>query len=485
MTTPNATRPATPHTHHFYIDGAWRAPHGTATLDVIDPSTEQAFASIAMGDAQDVDDAVAAARRAFASFGLSTREQRSALLERVIGVYERRQSELAEAISREMGAPIALARQAHAAAGLGHLREALSVLREHDFDQVIGKTRVTREPVGVCALITPWNWPMNQIGCKVAAALAAGCTMVLKPSELAPISALIFAEILDEAGVPAGVFNLINGDGATVGARMASHPDVDMVSFTGSTRAGILVAKAAADTVKRVHQELGGKSPNVLLDDADFSRAVTHGVRACFGNSGQSCNAPTRLLVPAARHAEVIALAREAAQKTTVGAPQASGTVLGPVISAAQFAKIQGLIQQGIDEGAELIAGGPGRPEGLATGYYVRPTIFAGVRNDMAIAREEVFGPVLVILPYQSEDDAVAIANDTPYGLSSYVTSGDIERARRVARRLRAGMVHINGAGVDRAAPFGGYKQSGNGREWGRFGIDDFLEIKSMFGHEA
>jgi len=475
----------TDHSKQFYIDGAWRQPHGAATLDVIDPSTEQPFATIAMGDVQDVDAAVAAARRAFARFGMSTREERVALLERVIGVYERRQGELAEAISREMGAPIALARQAHAAAGLAHLREALSVLREHAFDVVVNKTRVTREPVGVCALITPWNWPMNQIGCKVAAALAAGCTMVLKPSELSPISALIFAEILDEAGVPAGVFNLVNGDGAVVGSRMASHPDVDMVSFTGSTRAGVLVAKAAADSVKRVHQELGGKSPNIILDDADFTRAVTHGVRSCFNNSGQSCNAPTRMLVPANRHAEVVKIAREVAAKTVVGDPQADGTVLGPVISAAQFAKIQGLIQQGIDEGAELIAGGTGKPEGLATGYYVKPTIFAGVRNDMAIAREEVFGPVLAILPYETEAEAVAIANDTVYGLSSYVTSGDIERARKVARQLRAGMVHINGAGVDRAAAFGGYKQSGNGREWGKFGIEDFLEIKSMFGHES
>ena len=473
------------HQHHFYIDGSWRAPDGSDRLDVIDPSTEHAYASIAMGSAKDVDDAVAAARRAFASFGSSTRETRVALLERVIAVYERRQGELAEAISREMGAPITLARQAHAAAGLAHLREALSVLREHAFDEVVNKTRVTREPVGVCALITPWNWPMNQVGCKVAAALAAGCTMVLKPSELSPMSALIFTEILDEAGVPAGVFNLVNGDGAVVGSRMSSHPDVDMVSFTGSTRAGILVAKAAADSVKRVHQELGGKSPNILLDDADFVRAVTHGVRSCFNNSGQSCNAPTRMLVPADRHAEVVKIAREVAAKVTVGDPRADGTTLGPVISAAQFAKIQGLIQQGIDEGAELITGGIGRPEGLASGYYVKPTIFAGVRNDMTIAREEVFGPVLAILPYETEEDAIAIANDTVYGLSSYVTSADIDRARKVARRLRAGMVHINGAGVDRAAAFGGYKQSGNGREWGRFGIEDFLEIKSMFGHEA
>ncbi|KQW37737.1 aldehyde dehydrogenase family protein [Rhizobacter sp. Root404] len=475
----------TDHSLQFYIDGAWRAPHGTTRVDVIDPSTEQPFASIAMGSAQDVDDAVAAARRAFASFGMSTREERVALLERVIAVYERRQGELAEAISREMGAPLALARQAHAAAGLAHLREALSVLREHAFDEVVNKTRVVREPVGVCALITPWNWPMNQVGCKVAAALAAGCTMVLKPSEMSPISALIFAEILDEAGVPPGVFNLVNGDGAVVGTRMASHPDVDMVSFTGSTRAGVLVAKAAADSVKRVHQELGGKSPNIILGDADFKRAVTHGVRACFNNSGQSCNAPTRLLVPKDRHAEAVAIAREVAAQVVVGDPRTEGTVLGPVISAAQFAKIQGLIQQGIDESAELVAGGTGRPEGLGTGYYVKPTIFAGVRNEMTIAREEVFGPVLAILPYTDEDDAVAIANDTVYGLSSYVSSGDLDHARRVARRLRAGMVHINGAGVDRAAAFGGYKQSGNGREWGRFGIEDFLEIKSMFGHEA
>lgn len=473
------------HQFEFYIGGAWRQPHGRDRLDVVDPSTEKPFASIATGSARDVDDAVAAARHAFDSYSVATREQRIALLESVISVYERRQNELADAVSREMGAPMVLARQAHAPSGLGHLRAALTVLREHTFEEVINKTRITREPVGVCALITPWNWPLNQIGCKVAAALAAGCTMVLKPSEMSPISALIFAEILHEAGVPPGVFNLVNGDGTVVGSRLSSHPDVDMVSFTGSTRAGILVAKAAADSVKRVHQELGGKSPNIVLDDADFVSAVNHGVRTCFNNSGQSCNAPTRLLVPVGRHEEVVKIALEAAQKVTVGDPRADATTMGPVSSAAQFNKIQALIQQGIDEGASLIVGGTGRPAGLATGYYVKPTIFAAVRNDMTIARQEIFGPVLAILPYESEDEAIAIANDSPYGLSSYVTSGNIERARKVARQMRAGMVHINGAASERAAAFGGYKQSGNGREWGRFGIEDFLEIKSMFGYEA
>ena len=357
---------------------------------------------------------------------------------------------------------------------------------DYEFDERIGKTTVvTREPIGVCGLITPWNWPLNQIACKVGPALAAGCTMILKPSEVAPLSALVFAEVLDEAGVPKGVFNLINGDGPTVGQAMSGHPGIDMMSFTGSTRGGVAVAKAAADTVKRVSQELGGKSPNIILDDADVEAAITHGVQLCFNNSGQSCNAPTRMLAPATRRDDVLTIAKSVAERTIVGDPFAEGTVMGPVVSEAQYHKIQGLIEKGIAEGATLVAGGPGRPAGLNKGFYVRPTVFADVTRDMTIAREEIFGPVLSIMNYASEDEAIDIANDTEYGLSSYVTSSDLERARGVARRMRAGMVHLNGARGDNAAPFGGYKRSGNGREWGRYGFEEFLEVKSMFGYLA
>ncbi|MCZ0738027.1 aldehyde dehydrogenase family protein [Phreatobacter sp. AB_2022a] len=472
------------HNLQFYIDGAWVAPISNVTLDVFDPATEEAFTKITLGTVEDTDKAIAAAKKAFPSFSRTSRKERIELLERVIEIYKRRSGDMAEAISREMGAPMSLAKTAQAGAGLGHLVQALEVLKTYEFDEMINKTMVTREPIGVVGLITPWNWPMNQIGCKVGPALATGCTMVLKPSEIAPVSGLVFTEIMHEAGVPAGVYNMVNGDGATVGHRLSSHPDIDMVSFTGSTRAGILVAKAAADTVKRVAQELGGKSPNIILADADIVRAVTHGARSCFNNSGQSCNAPTRMLVPADRQEEAIAVAREVAEKTIAGDPRAEGTTIGPVASDIQFAKIQKLIEQGIAEGARLVAGGPGRPAGLNKGYYIRPTVFADVTNTMTIAREEIFGPVLSILPYRSEEEAIEIANDTAYGLSSYVTSGDLDHARQVARRIRAGMVHINGAGGDLAAPFGGYKQSGNGREWGRYGFEDFLEVKSMFGHQ-
>ncbi len=467
----------------FYINGQWVPPVAAKTLDVIDPATEQPFARISLGSATDVDRAVAAARRAFESFGSSTREDRIALLERIIAVYQRRLPEIAETISQEMGAPLALARNAQAPAGLAHLKQALAILKEFPFVEERGTTRILREPVGVCGLITPWNWPMNQILCKVAPALAAGCTMVLKPSEIAPLSGLLAAEVLHEAGVPAGVFNLVNGEGPVVGAAMAAHPGIDMMSFTGSTRAGKEVARAAAETVKRVSQELGGKSANILLDDADFAKSVKGGVRACFNNSGQSCNAPTRMLVPRSRMAEAVAIARETAATVVAGDPRAEGTTIGPVVSAAQFAKIQGLIERGVAEGAELVAGGPGRPAGIDRGYYVRPTVFANVRNDMTIAREEIFGPVLSILPYQDEEEAIRIANDSPYGLSGYVASGDQERAMRVASRLRTGNVHLNGAGVDYAAPFGGYKQSGNGREWGDFGFEEFLEVKAVLGY--
>jgi len=464
----------------FYIDGEWVDPHGGKTLDVINPATEAAFAKIALGDATDVDRAVKAARAAFDSFSNTSIAERKALLQRIIDEYLKRNEEMARAITEEMGAPKGLALHAQSASSLGHFQTAMNALDEIEFEKDKGTHWLVREPIGVCALITPWNWPMNQITCKVAPALAAGCTMVLKPSEVAPVSAHIFAEILASAGVPKGVFNLVDGMGPDVGAAMSSHPEVDMVSFTGSTRAGVEVAKNAAPTVKRVAQELGGKSANIILDDADFKKAVSRGVMAMMNNSGQSCNAPSRMLVPANRMDEAIAIAKEAAAKVRVGDPNADGTVIGPVVNETQWNKIQGLIKKGIEEGAELVAGGADRPEGLEKGYYVKPTVFARANNQMTIAREEIFGPVLTIIPYKDEDDAVAIANDTPYGLSGYIYSGDINHARKVAKRIRAGNIHLNGAGVDATAPFGGYKQSGNGREWGTHGVEEFLETKAV-----
>ncbi|HVN83700.1 MAG TPA: aldehyde dehydrogenase family protein [Candidatus Binatia bacterium] len=469
----------------FYINGEWVAPAVPKAMDVINPATEEAIGRISLGSAADVDKAVAAARAAFETFGRTSREERVALLERIIAGYMARMEEIAETISSEMGAPLWLAKAAQAPSALAHFSQALEVLKSYAFVENQGTTRLIKEPIGVCGFITPWNWPINQIACKVAPALAAGCTMVLKPTEIAPLNAIIFAEVLHEAGVPKGVFNLINGDGPTVGAAISSHPGIDMVSFTGSTRAGIQVAKAAADTVKRVAQELGGKSANIILDDADLKRAVEGGVRSCFTNSGQSCNAPTRMLVPRSRQAEAIAIAKAAAEAVKVGDPATEGTTIGPVVSKAQFDKIQRLIKAGIDEGAELVTGGPGLPSGLSKGYYVRPTVFANVRNDMTVAREEIFGPVLSILPYDSEEDAIRIANDTIYGLSGYVSSGDNDHALRVASRLRTGNVHLNGAGPDFSAPFGGYKQSGNGREWGEFGFEEFLEVKAVMGCAA
>ncbi len=469
----------------FYIDGVWVPPTTPHDFPVLNPATEEPIATIALGTPADVDKAVAAARRAFETFGETSREERLALLQRIGAAYAARLDEMAETIAREMGAPMWLAKAAQAPAGLAHFAEMAKVLETFPFEEVRGTTLMRREPIGVCGLITPWNWPINQIACKVAPALAAGCTMVLKPSEVAPLSAHLFAEILHEAGVPAGVFNLVDGDGPTVGAAIASHPGVDMVSFTGSTRAGVAVATAAAPTVKRVTQELGGKSANIILDDADLERAVAAGVQACFLNSGQSCNAPTRMLVPRAQMGRAVVAARQAAERAKPGDPFAEGTNLGPLANAAQFEKVQRLIQKGLEEGAELVVGGPGRPEGLTRGYFVRPTVFANVRNDMTIAREEIFGPVLSIIPYDDEDDAVRIANDTPYGLSGYVTAGDLERARRIARRIRAGNVHVNGAPIDFGAAFGGYKQSGNGREWGEAGLHEFLELKAVFGYAA
>jgi aldehyde dehydrogenase (NAD+) len=469
----------------FYIDGRWVDPVEGRPFDVIDPSTEEPIARIALGSAKDVDLAVAAARRAFESYSQTTREERLALLQAIVQEYQKRYNEIAETISREMGAPLWLAKAAQAATGLGHLTQTIEVLRDYPFEEVRGATLIRHEPVGVCGFITPWNWPVNQIMCKVAPALAAGCTMVLKPTELAPLNALLLAEVFDAARVPAGVFNLVNGDGPTMGQAIASHPDVDMVSFTGSTRAGIEVARAAAPSVKRVTQELGGKSANIILDDADFATAVGGGVMGCALNSGQSCNAPTRMLVPASRHDEAVAIAKAAAEAIQVGDPFAEGTRIGPVVSETQWRKIQGLIEKGIEEGATLVTGGPGRPKGLERGYYVRPTVFANVKNEMTIAREEIFGPVLSILPYDDEEDAVRIANDTVYGLSGYVSSGSAERAQRLARRIRAGQIALNGAQPDFSAPFGGYKHSGNGREWGRFGFEEFLETKAVMGWKA
>ena len=473
------------HERQFYIDGQWVDPVTTALLDVIDPSTEEAFTQIAVGGAADVDLAVAAARRAFVSFSLTTKAQRLDLLRAILSEYQKRYDDVAEALSREMGAPLSFAKSNQAAMGTLHLERMITDLEGFAFEWMQGQTLIAKEPIGVIGMITPWNWPINQIVCKVAPAIATGCTMVLKPSEVAPINAVIWSEVMHAAGVPAGVYNMVQGDGPGVGEAMSSHPDIDMMSFTGSTRAGIQVAQAAAPTVKRVAQELGGKSANILLPDVDFSRAVTKGVLGMMGNSGQSCNAPTRMFVPADRHEEVKDIARAAAATVVVGRPEDASSTIGPVVSAVQYEKIQRLIQAGVDEGAELVIGGPGRPEHLNRGYYVRPTVFAGVRNDMTIAREEIFGPVLAILPYADEEEAVRLANDTPYGLAAYVQSNDVERARRVSAQLRAGNVFMNYPAWDSAAPFGGYKQSGNGREYGKWAMEDFLETKAVIGYQA
>ena len=467
----------------FYIDGSWVQPAASPeSVAVINPASEEPIGQVALGSAADVDKAVIAARAAFATYSQTSVEERLALLGRIVDVYKRRFNEMGEAISMEMGAPLAFATKFQAGAGFGHFRTAIEVLKAYPMEEQLGSATVVREPIGVCGMITPWNWPANQIACKVAPALAAGCTMILKPSEMAPYSALLLAEILHEAGVPKGVFNLINGDGPGVGTALSSHPGIDMISFTGSTRAGIQVAVNAAASVKRVGQELGGKSANIILDDADFEKAVKAGVLSCMGNSGQSCNAPTRMLVPVSRMAEVKSIAAATVAKVRVGPPRDAETTMGPVVSEGQWRKIQGMIEGAVNDGATVVAGGPGRPDGLTKGYYIRPTIFADVKPSMTIAREEVFGPVLAILGYHDEADAVRMANDSELGLAAYVQSGSPERARKVARQLRAGMVHINGAPSDPKAPFGGYKQSGNGREWGRFGLEEYLEVKAIFG---
>jgi aldehyde dehydrogenase (NAD+) len=467
----------------FYINGAWVKPAQPRTLDVTNPATDEVAGRISLGSAADVDLAVQAARHAFAAWSNSSVEERIETLTRVVNEYRRRLDDIAAAITEEMGAPRALSRQAQAGSGLGHLETAITVLREFQFKEQRGTTQIVREPIGVCALITPWNWPMNQIACKVAPALATGCTVVLKPSEIAPFSAYLFAEVMHAAGVPAGVFNLVNGDGPGVGHALAVHPDVDMISFTGSTRAGVEVAKAAAANVKRVAQELGGKSPNIILPDADLEKAVTAGVKSVMGNTGQSCNAATRMLVPRQDMEKVSAIAARAANAIRVGEP--GGDVdMGPVASRTQWKKIQDLIASGIEEGATLVAGGPGHPPGLERGCYVRPTIFANVKNDMRIAREEIFGPVLTIIPYDSVEEAIRIGNDTEYGLAAYVWGKDKDALRKVASQMRAGRVGINGAAGDMFAPFGGYKMSGNGREWGAYGFTEFLEIKAVLGFQ-
>lgn len=469
----------------FFINGAWVDASERQTLDVVNPATEQPICQVALGNAGDVDNAVAAARAAFASYARTTPAERQELLNEIVAKYKERFNDMGATISMEMGAPISFATRFQAGAGMGHYKTAAKVLDTFHFHEDRGTTAIVREPIGVIGMITPWNWPSNQISCKVAAALASGCTMVLKPSEVAPLSALLLAEILDAAGVPKGVFNLVNGDGPGVGQAMAAHPDIDAISFTGSTGAGIDVAIKAAPTVKRVGQELGGKSANVLLDDCDFDKEVAKGVDLCFRNAGQSCNAPTRMIVPQQRMAEVAAIAKAAAAKSQPGDPRDPDTKMGPVVSERQWNKIQGYIAKGIAEGAELVTGGEGRPKDLETGYYVQPTVFANVRNDMTIAQEEIFGPVLAIIGYEDEADAVRIANDSPFGLAAYVSSGDAERARKVARALNAGMVHINMAVADPFAPFGGTKQSGNGREWGEFGLEEYLEVKSVMGWNA
>ena len=466
----------------FYIDGRWVEPCSSTRLPVINPATEQTFGEIALGNLDDVEAAVIAARRAFPSFAETSPAQRTQLLQSILAAFMDRYDEIADAIMQEVGAPKALSHDWQAGIGKRHLEQLLRTLETFEFEKSRGTTLVRQEPVGVVALITPWNWPINQIVCKVAPALAAGCTMVLKPSEIAPINALLFAEVMHDAGVPPGVFNLINGDGPLVGAALSAHPQVDMVSFTGSTRAGIEIARLAAPTVKRVHQELGGKSANILLDDVDLVSAVTAGVDSCFGNSGQSCNAPTRMLVPAALHDQAVEIARHAALAHTLGAPEDASTRMGPVISERQFNAIQKMIGIGIEEGAQLVCGGLGRPTHLPKGYYVQPTIFANVTQDMTISREEIFGPVLVIQPYDDLAHAVSMANDSVFGLAAYVQSANLARARNVALQMRAGSVYINYPNWDAGAPFGGYKQSGNGREYAEWGLEAFLETKGVVG---
>ncbi len=469
----------------FYINGEWVSPAKTNDLDVVNPSTEEVCAVISLGSQEDTDAAVKAANDAFISWSETPREERIALIEKLADVYKARSAEMGEAISTEMGAPLSLAQTAQSGSGYAHIKNFIRAFKSFEFDRELGShapgDRILYEPVGVCGMITPWNWPMNQVTLKVIPAMAVGCTVVLKPSEIAPLSSLLFAEFVDEAGIPAGVFNLVNGDGMGVGTQLSGHQDVDMISFTGSTRAGIAISKNAADTVKRVSLELGGKGANIVFADAD-EKAVKRGVIQCMNNSGQSCNAPTRMLVERSIYDDAVKTAAEVAAGVAVGPASEEGRHIGPVVSELQFNKIQGLIQKGIDEGAKLIAGGVERPDGMENGYFVRPTVFADVTNEMTVAKEEIFGPVLSMIPFDSEEEAVKIANDTVYGLTNYVQTTDSAKARRVARRLRSGMVEMNGQMRGAGAPFGGYKQSGNGREGGVWGLEDFLEVKSVSG---
>ncbi len=467
-----------------YVNGEWVLPAtSTATVDAINPATEEVYAKVAVCGADDVDQAVRAARAAFDGYAALSLDERIALVEKLIAIFERRYGEMVAAISTEMGAPYDLSHDAQAESGPGHLRATITAARDMVWEYDVGADGiVVHEPIGVCVLITPWNWPINQIVCKVGPALIAGCTMVLKPSEIAPLSAQLFAEMVDEAGFPKGVFNMVHGTGTSVGDALTSHPEVDMISFTGSTRAGVQIAKSAAETIKRVAQELGGKSANIVFSDAGLEAAVTRGVHHCFNNSGQSCNAPTRMLVEQSVYDEAAAIAARVAKEIKLGDPMEKGDHLGPVVSKMHYDKIQALIQAGIDEGAQLVAGGTGRADGFDRGYYVKPTVFAGVHNKMRIAQEEVFGPVLVLIPFKDEAEAIRIANDSPYGLYAYVQTGDMARARRISRLMRAGGVSINGTSQDYLAPFGGYKQSGNGREYGEYGLRDFLEIKTISG---
>ena len=468
------------HEQDFYIGGRWVRPLNGRRLDVIDPSTETAFATISNGSSADMDRAVASAKAAFPAYSRTGKAERINLLRRIARIYEESADELACTLSREMGAPISFARSAQVPSGLKHLLKMISVLETFELETVRGRTLIRKEPVGICGLITPWNWPLNQMVCKIAPALAAGCTMVLKPSEVAPLNALLIAALLDRAGVPAGVFNLVNGDGPTLGGALAAHPDIDMISITGSTAAGVSVAKTAADTVKRVHQELGGKSANIILPSADLRGSVSRGVHACFRNSGQSCNAPTRMFVHSRAYEEAVAIARDTADEVRVGAPESPETTMGPVANLRQFERVQHYISLGLSEGAKLIAGGPDRPAGLEMGYYVRPTIFGSVRPHMKIAQEEIFGPVLSLMTYDDEDEVIALANDSPYGLAAYIQGEDLAQASRVASRIRAGTIYINYPPPDFGAPFGGFKRSGNGREYADFGLESFLEIKGI-----
>ncbi|PBJ18509.1 3-succinoylsemialdehyde-pyridine dehydrogenase [Pseudomonas ogarae] len=482
MTTPFLNTPPT--SQQFYINGDWQSPAYPATLPVVNPATEQIIAEVARGSGEDVDRAVAAARAAFPGWSSTPVDTRVAILGKIHGLILERKEELAQALSLEMGAAIGFARAMQVPLAAEHVRVARDVLSTYTFQKIEHGTAIQREPIGVCGLITPWNWPLYQITAKVAPAIAAGCTVVLKPSELSPLSALLFAQLVHDAGLPAGVFNLVNGSGAEVGAAMAAHPDIDLISITGSNRAGALVAQAAAPTVKRVTQELGGKSPNVLLPDADFAKAVPPGVMSAFRNVGQSCSAPTRMIVPRNRLAEVEALAAATANAISVGDPQLEATVLGPIANEAQFNRVQAMIEVGMNEGAKLVCGGPGRPEGLEQGFYTRPTVFSQVDSAMRIAQEEIFGPVLCIIAYDTVDEAVAIANDTVYGLGAHVQGQNLELARAVASRIRAGQVLLNYPAWNPMAPFGGYKRSGNGREYGVHGFEEYLEIKAIVGFE-